>query len=151
MFDRRLRLPLVSAVLILLVAAVVPAGAQQAAPGDKTSGELWLDAHRDAQEKRYVGEPIDLSLRDADLVETLRSFAELGRFNLIVQSGVEGKVTVELKQVPWDLALEQILKINNLSMEISGGRSCPKARAKAGAGPDGPDRRCVTVSSRLAP
>ncbi len=84
--------------------------------------EQWLDAHRDPDQKQYFGEPIDLSLKDADLVDVLRSFAEIGRFNLIVQPGVEGTVTVELKQVPWDQALEAILKINGLGMEITGGK-----------------------------
>ncbi len=106
------------ALLLLSVALAPPAIAQQG----KSPTELWLDAHRDPDQKRYFGEPIDLSLRDADLVETLRSFAEVGRFNLVIQPGVQGKVTVELKQVPWDQALEQILKINNLAMEVTGGK-----------------------------
>ena len=112
------RVLLYPAVAILLLIGL-PALAQQA---PKTPTELWLDAHRDPDQKRYFGEPIDLSLKNADLVETLRSFAEVGRFNLIIQPGVQGRVTVELKQVPWDQALEQILKINNLGMEIIGGR-----------------------------
>ena len=109
------------------------AAAQQA--GEKTPTELWLDAHRDPIPKRYFGEPIDLSLKNADLVETLRSFAEVGRFNLIIQPGVGGKVTVELKQVPWDQALEQILKINNLAMEITGGkvRVAPRTASRSQA------------------
>ncbi len=105
---------------LLLLFTGYPAQAQETA--EKTPGELWLDAQRDPHQKRYFGEPIDLSLKDADLVEILRSFAEIGRFNLIIQPGVQGKVTVELKQVPWDQALEQILKISGLAMEITGGR-----------------------------
>jgi Secretin and TonB N terminus short domain len=143
------------ALLVLLPGGLDrPAAAQPA--GDKTATELWLDAHRDPHEKRYFGEPIDLSLKGADLVETLRSFAEIGRFNLIIQPGVQGKVTVELKQVPWDQALEQILKISNLSLEISGG-DCARAPGDAGpppaAGgdPEGSGRRCVAVRSRFAP
>ena len=105
--------------LILLATTLTPtATAQQG----KTATELWLDAHRDPNQKTYFGELIDLSLRDADLVETLRTFAEVGRFNLVIQPGVKGTVTVELKQVPWDQALEQILKINGLAMDITGGR-----------------------------
>lgn len=73
------------------------------------------------QERQYFGEPIDMSLRDADLVETLRAFAEIGGLNLIIDPEVKGTVTVELKGVPWDQALEQILKINGLGMEVSGG------------------------------
>ncbi|MCG8459722.1 MAG: hypothetical protein MI919_25860 [Holophagales bacterium] len=70
---------------------------------------------------RWVGEPISLSLKDADLVEVLRSFAQLGEFNLIVQPGVMGRVTVELKEVPWDQALSAILKMHGLGMDISRG------------------------------
>ncbi len=96
-----------------------------------SSGELWLEAHRSPDQKQYFGEKIDLSLRDADLVEVLRSFAEIGGFNMIIQPGVSGKVTVELKGVPWDQALEAILKINNLGMEVTGGK------VSVGAGSEG--------------
>ena len=67
-----------------------------------------------------MGEPITLSLRDADLVEVLRSFGKLTDANLIIDPDVKGKVTVELKNVPWDQALYVILKSNGLGMEISG-------------------------------
>lgn len=72
------------------------------------------------QEREYVGEPIAMSLKNADLVETLRSFAKISDLNFVIQPGVRGTVTVELKGVPWDQAMEQILKINNLGMDIDG-------------------------------
>ena len=71
-------------------------------------------------EHQYVGERLDFSLRDADLVETLRSFAVMSDLNIVIQPGVSGTVTVELQDVPWDQAFEQILKINNLSYEVEG-------------------------------
>ena len=71
-------------------------------------------------DREYVGEPISMSLRNADLVETLRSFAKISDLNLVIQPGVRGSVTVELNSVPWDQAMEQILKINNLGMDIDG-------------------------------
>ncbi|MEM9597207.1 MAG: secretin and TonB N-terminal domain-containing protein [Acidobacteriota bacterium] len=70
---------------------------------------------------RYVGEPVSLSLQDADLVETLRTFSRLGDFNLVLDPAVRGRVTVELKDVPWDQALEAILKIQGLGMDLSDG------------------------------
>lgn len=109
------------AIAILALVLSLPAAAQEARQA--SSGD----------ERRYVGEPIDLSLRDADLVETLRSFAEIGGFNLVLQPGIEGKVTVELKQVPWDLALEQILKVNNLGMEVIAGQRHIGTRADLAA------------------
>ena len=110
---------------ILLLAG---AAAEAEKPAD--SAEQWLEAHRSPEQKQYFGEPIDLSLKDADLVEVLRSFAEIGGFNLIVQPGVRGKVTVELKDVPWDQALEAILKINNLGVEVTGGKVSVGARSE---------------------
>jgi len=87
------------------------------------------------QEREYVGEPIDMSLKQADLVETLRSFATISDLNFVIQPGVSGSVTVELKGVPWDQAMEQILKINNLGMDIDGTivRIAPMAQLRAEA------------------
>ena len=87
------------------------------------------------QERQYVGEPISMSLKNADLVETLRSFAKISTLNFVIQPGVQGSVTVELKSVPWDQAMEQILKINNLGMEIDGTivRIAPAAQLRAEA------------------
>ena len=118
----RITIYLIVALLLLTLGTLEPPVQAQQAGSSASPTELWLEAHRDPHQKRYFGEPIDLSLKKADLVETLRSFAEVGRFNLIIQPGVQGTVTVELKQVPWDQALEQILRINNLGMEIVGGR-----------------------------
>ncbi|MEM6796625.1 MAG: type IV pilus secretin PilQ, partial [Acidobacteriota bacterium] len=72
------------------------------------------------QEREYVGDRISMSLKNADLVETLRSFAKISDLNFVIQPGVRGNVTVELQSVPWDQAMEQILKINNLGMDIDG-------------------------------
>jgi type IV pilus assembly protein PilQ len=71
-------------------------------------------------ERTYTGEPISMSLRDADVVETLRSFAAISGLSIVVQPEVKGSVTVELDNVPWDQALEQILKINRLGYELEG-------------------------------
>lgn len=71
-------------------------------------------------DREWVGEPISMSLRNADLIETLRSFAKISDLNLVIQPGVRGSVTVELNAVPWDQAMEQILKLNNLGMDIDG-------------------------------
>ena len=74
----------------------------------------------DGERRRWVGEKISLSLKDADLVEVLRSFAKLADVNLIVDPSVSGTVTVELHEVPWDHALSVILKTHRLGAEIDG-------------------------------
>ncbi|MEM7353045.1 MAG: secretin N-terminal domain-containing protein [Acidobacteriota bacterium] len=108
--------------LALLFAGLVAGNASAAPQETRSATERWLDAHRNPAQPQYFGEPISLSLKDADLVEVLRSFAEIGQFNLVLQPGIHGKVTVELKDVPWDQALAQILKINGLGLDITGGK-----------------------------
>lgn len=69
---------------------------------------------------RWKGFPISLSLRDAPLPEVLRTFARLARFNLVLDPRVQGSVTVELENVPWDQALYVILKTHGLGAEVDG-------------------------------
>lgn len=69
---------------------------------------------------QWVGDKVTLSLRDADLVEVLRSFARLGDLNMILHPGIQGSVTVELKDVPWDQAMSVILQMHGLGLDISG-------------------------------
>ncbi len=70
--------------------------------------------------RTYQGEPMTMSLKDADIKDVLRSFAQISGLNVVVQPGVSGTVTVELANVPWDQALEQILKINDLDYQLEG-------------------------------
>lgn len=114
-FDGPLGSALASLILGISLAITTPcAGQDSDTPAPATS--------QTNESKEYFGEPITLSLKDADLVETLRSFAELGGFNLVIDPAVSGTVTAEFKDVPWDQALEAILKIHGLGMDISGGR-----------------------------
>jgi type IV pilus assembly protein PilQ len=72
------------------------------------------------QTTSYSGEPMTMSLRDADIKDVLRSFAQISGLNIVVQPEVSGTVTVELTNVPWDQALDQILKINGLDYQLEG-------------------------------
>lgn len=72
------------------------------------------------KERTYVGEPIDLKVTNADVTDVLRTFAQISGLNIVVQPGVTGTVTAELENVPWDQALEQVLKINGLDYELDG-------------------------------
>lgn len=68
--------------------------------------------------KRYGGRRISLDLQDADLVNVLRLFGELANLNMILSPEVRGKVTVRLVNIPWDQAMEIILKMNGLGFII---------------------------------
>lgn len=89
-------------------------------PAEGDEGDLNFGTRQVGGEREYFGEPIDMSLKDADVVETLRSFAEISGLNIVVQPEVSGQVTVELHEVPWDQALDQILRINQLGYEVEG-------------------------------
>jgi type IV pilus assembly protein PilQ len=67
-----------------------------------------------------AGEPISLDLKDADLKDVLRTFAELARLNIVIDPEVKGSVTVRLNDVPWDQALDVILRVNGLGYVLEG-------------------------------
>ena len=98
----------------------LPAASPKAAVAKSASVGLGRLEAVSRPERKYVGEPINMSLRNADLEETLRSFAAISGLNFVVPQDLLSSITVELKGVPWDQALEQILRLNNLSMEITG-------------------------------
>jgi type IV pilus assembly protein PilQ len=84
-----------------------------------TTGEK-LGQDVSGEQKAYTGEPIDLKVTNADVTEVLRTFAQISGLNIVVQPGVNGTVTAELENVPWDQAFEEVLKINNLGYEREG-------------------------------
>ena len=68
----------------------------------------------------FTGEPISLNLKDADLKDVLRTFAELTGLNMAIDPGVGGSVTVDFQDVPWDQALDIILRQNGLTFILEG-------------------------------
>ena len=73
-----------------------------------------------AAQGRWTGFPISVSLHKAPLQDVVRTFARLAGFNLVLDPRVQGSVTVELKDVPWDQALYLILKTHGMGAEIDG-------------------------------
>ena len=65
---------------------------------------------------RFVGRRISLDFQAADISNVLRLIAEVSGFNIVVGEGVKAKVTMKLVSVPWDQALDMLLKMNNLGM-----------------------------------
>lgn len=66
--------------------------------------------------KVYTGQRMDLDLQDIDLDNVFRLLAEVSNLNIIVSEKVKGKVTMRLKDVPWDQALDLILATQKLGM-----------------------------------
>ena len=67
-------------------------------------------------QRHYVGRRISLDFQMADISNVLRLIAEVSGFNIVVGEGVKSKVTMKLVGVPWDQALDMLLKMNNLGM-----------------------------------
>jgi type IV pilus assembly protein PilQ len=65
-------------------------------------------------ETRYVGRRISLDFQQAEISNVLRLIAEVSGFNIVIGDGVKSKVTMKLVSVPWDQALDMILKMNGL-------------------------------------
>lgn len=65
-------------------------------------------------ETRYVGRRISLDFQQADISNVLRLIAEVSGFNIVIGESVKSKVTMKLVSVPWDQALDMILKMNGL-------------------------------------
>ena len=69
---------------------------------------------------RFTGNPISLDFQGADLRAVLRSFAEISSLNMVIDPRVTGTVDVQLRDVPWDQALDIILRANGLSYRVDG-------------------------------
>lgn len=69
---------------------------------------------------RFTGRRIDLDLKDADIHNVLRLLADVGRLNIITADNVSGRVTIRMKNVPWDQALEVVLQTKKLGMVRQG-------------------------------
>lgn len=70
--------------------------------------------------KIYTGRLISLDLQDTDIDNALRIIAEVSNLNIIASDDVTGKVTLRLIDVPWDQALDVILKTNGLDQVTEG-------------------------------
>src|SRR4029077_8243285 len=79
--------------------------------------------------QRYEGRRIDLDFKDADIHNILRLLSEIGNVNVITADDVAGSVTIKMRGVPWDQALDVILTAKGLGMVRRGNliRVAPQA------------------------
>lgn len=73
-----------------------------------------------AQEFEYSGEKLSLNFQDIDVRSLLQLMADFTDFNLVASDRVNGKITLRLENVPWDQALDIILKSQGLDKRING-------------------------------
>jgi type IV pilus assembly protein PilQ len=69
---------------------------------------------------RYTGEPISVNLKDVDLKDFFRLIHEISGLNVVLDPSVKGTVTLVLDDVPWDQALDIVLRNNSLDRQLDG-------------------------------
>jgi type IV pilus assembly protein PilQ len=69
---------------------------------------------------KYTGEPISVNLKDVDLKDFFRLIHEISGLNVVLDPNVHGNLTIVLDDVPWDQALDIVLKNNDLSRQLDG-------------------------------
>jgi type IV pilus assembly protein PilQ len=90
-------------------------------PTERTAG-LVVETSRGKgkKKKRYSGRHIDLDFKDADVHNILRLLADVGQVNIITSEDVKGSVTIRMRNVAWDHALDVILQTKSLGMVREG-------------------------------
>lgn len=88
-------------------------GSSGAAPA--TTGVKRLD-----DDSGWTGEPISMDFKDIDIRDFFRFIAEISGMNMILDPQVKGTLTLKLKDVPWDQALDLVCRTNGLGYEVDG-------------------------------
>ena len=83
-------------------------------------GEAGFTSSIHAQVGRYTGRRVDLDFKDADIHNILRLLADVGRVNIVTADDVQGNITIRMRNVPWDQALDVVLQAKGLGMVRQG-------------------------------
>ena len=70
--------------------------------------------------RKYRGQRISMDFKDADLTNVFRIIAEVSNLNIITADDVKGKVSLRLVNVPWDQALDIVLRSKSLGAAAEG-------------------------------
>jgi type IV pilus assembly protein PilQ len=97
---------------------------EQVAVTQRTAGftaeEPSYAAEGAPRQARYRGKRVSFEFKDIDIQNLLRVIAEISKKNIVVADDVGGKVTIRLRNVPWDQALDLILRTKSLGREEVG-------------------------------
>jgi len=80
---------------------------------------VWPGVPRPSR-RAYIGLPIILDFKEANLNDVFRLFADVTGFNVVVFPGVRGTVTIKVDHRPWDQALERVLTPHGLVYRVDG-------------------------------
>jgi type IV pilus secretin PilQ/predicted competence protein len=110
--------PMPSPAAPIVVAPAPAALAMPVLPEPQIAMKGQLESTVSPEERKYTGAPISLDFKDGDLQDIFRLFSDISGSNVVVNPGVSGKVTLKLQEVPWDQALDLILKTNGLGSTV---------------------------------
>jgi|GEM_PF-383466 len=99
--------------------ALPPSGAV-IAPAAKLGGGQIISQVTTVQAPKYSGETFNLELKDADLKDFFHLIGDFSGLNVVLDPDVKGSLTIFLKDVPWDQALDVVLKNNGLGKQLEG-------------------------------
>ena len=100
--------------------SAAPVAAPVNAPAQPMTSAVPSQAPAAAPAGKYSGEPISVNLKDVDLRDFFRLIHEISGLNVVVDPGVKGNLTIVLDDVPWDQALDIVLKNNDLDKQLDG-------------------------------
>ncbi|MCF6438551.1 type IV pilus secretin PilQ [Pseudoalteromonas luteoviolacea] len=72
------------------------------------------------ENKSYQGQPITLNFQDIPIRSVLQIIADTNNFNLVTSDSVSGNITLRLDGVPWDQALDVVLRVKGLDKRMEG-------------------------------
>ncbi len=103
------------------VVPVAAAPAQQDVPPAARALMVAADSQNSNGPRQFTGDPITMDFQGADLRAVLRTFSEISQgLNIIIDPSIQGTVDVSLRDVPWDQALDIILRANKLGYSVEG-------------------------------
>jgi hypothetical protein len=107
-------------------------------PNEDSSGEITMVVTHNGREvqntrvhfpapgaevvQTFSGAPLSLNLSNADIRDVMRSFAQISGIDITVAPEVRGSVNVNITDMPWDQALDQIIRENGYAYRTNGNK-----------------------------
>lgn len=86
----------------------------------KSSKAIIVNGKKIKRESKYTGKPISINVKNADVIDLIRIIADVSKLNIIADDSVKGKITIKVKNIPWDQLLDLIMAQKGLEEEKVG-------------------------------
>lgn len=97
------------------------AQAPEGAPTDRPDGQAaGVTPQTLSARPAFRGSPVSLEVADTDLRDLLETLGQMGGFNVLMAPDVQGKVTLRVKDVPWDQLFDLLTRMYRLAYRVEG-------------------------------